>query len=155
MKTIKNNKLYVQNSDLKGCIDGCALYKTGIPDEVMVAFVKMNGTDSEYVGFESEESFRFFDKLKYLVDYDEISNLNVQEIVELINITDRDLDKLYEKYNRARRYSSKRQAKIMKKIKLLKSRFYDLVCILNEKQGRIVLHLPYNIEDSFVLSKTK
>ena len=92
MKIVRDNKVFVQNKDLLKTMQGSITYKVGIPNEVVGKVftesfhVDMDEMD-EFVGFEEEDSIVFFNRLPFIVNYDEIRKLSEEEIIQKIKET--------------------------------------------------------------------
>ena len=97
MKVFKNGKVYVQNEDLVLILRSGELMPTSVLEKIYgngpVIIVQDNMED--YVEFEVE----FFKKLDWIVDYDEMKNLSLEELENLYDDTKDEMVKIRNKYS--------------------------------------------------------
>ena len=157
MKIVRNNKVFVQNKDLFKTMQGSITYKVGIPNEVVGKVftddfkVDMDQMD-KFVTFEEADSVEFFQKMAFLVDYDEMRKLSERELIAKINETMAVISGICANFNKAgmkRTLSDYNQ--VLTTINLLEHKFYDLRTILWEKQNHCYINKPYELSDAHKL----
>jgi len=147
MKLVRNNKVYIQKKDLFVLLNGLNLYKIDINKSIFNnLFSKKIESDSmndyDYICFDDEESVNLFKNIDFIADYDEANSLSEDELREFIISNINKVNLLAIKRNRIKRYDFNKKLKVDCSIDLLNEKTNDLISILNEKQGRIVLNIP-------------
>ena len=101
MKVFKNGKVYVQNEDLILILRSGELMPTSVLEKIYgngpVIIVKDNMED--YVEFEEADQVEFFKRLDWIVDYDEMKNLSLEELEKLYDATKDEMVKIRNKYS--------------------------------------------------------
>lgn len=157
MKLIRGNKVYIQKKDLLKVLNGLSLYKADIKkslfDNLLTKKIEsVSLSDYDYIYFEDEESVNLFKDIDFIADYDEANSLSEDELREFIISTINKVNLLSINRNRIKRYDFNKKLKMDCSIDLLNEKTNDLISVLNEKQGRIVLNIP---NDDISLSMEK
>ena len=101
MKVFKNGKVYVQNEDLILILRSGELMPTSVLEKFYgngpVIIVQDNMED--YVEFEETDQVEFFKRLDWIVDYDEVKNLSLEELEKLYDATKDEMVKIRNKYS--------------------------------------------------------
>ena len=147
MKLVRNNKVYIQKKDLLKVLNGLNLYKADIKkslfDNLLTKKIEsVSLSDYDYVYFEDEESVNLFKDIDFIADYDEANSLSEDELREFIISTINKVNLLSINRNKIKRYDFNKKLKMDCSIDLLNEKTNDLISVLNEKQGRIVLNIP-------------
>ena len=147
MKLVRNNKVYIQKKDLLKVLNGLNLYKADIKkslfDNLLTKKIEsVSLSDYDYVYFEDEESVNLFKDIDFIADYDESNSLSEDELREFIISTINKVNLLSINRNKIKRYDFNKKLKMDCSIDLLNEKTNDLISVLNEKQGRIVLNIP-------------
>lgn len=157
MKIVRDNKVFVQNKDLLKTMQGSITYKVGIPNEVVGKVfnesfhVDMDEMD-EFVGFEEEDSIVFFNRLPFIVNYDEIRKLSEEEIIQKIKETMAVISGVCANYNKIKKKNSSFDYdQALTTINLLEHKFHDLRTILWAKQGHCYINMPYELTAAYKL----
>ena len=147
MKLVRNNKVYIQKKDLLKVLNGLNLYKANIKkslfDNLLTKKIEsVSLSDYDYICFDDEESVNLFKDIDFIADYDEANSLSEDELREFIISTINKVNLLSINRNKIKRYDFNKKLKMDCSIDLLNEKTNDLISVLNEKQGRIVLNIP-------------
>lgn len=144
MKIFKDNKVYVQKNDI------AFLNHTDIAIPASI-FMKVFGNgivlidDSnryEFIEFDLPEEISFFEKLDWVVNYDDVKDLSDEETINLGQKIANEKNSLASKFNSMSEKDKKKNMDIVGKCELLDFKIYSLRDILWFKQGHIKMTLP-------------
>ena len=144
MKVFKNGKVYVQNEDLVLILRSGELMPTSVLEKIYgngpVIIVQDNMED--YVEFEEADQVEFFKKLDWIVDYDEMKNLSLEELENLYDDTKDEMVKIRNKYSDLSQNDNDCYEKDSIRFELLGNKLYSLSKIQYFKARKLELALP-------------
>lgn len=143
MKIITNDAVYVQKNDL------AFLNTTDLPIPACV-FIKFFGVGStiidinryEFVKFTDIEAIEYFKKLDWIIDYNEVKELNEEETKEVALSINEKYEKIALTFNSLNEEEQKENMNMVRQAQFLEFKFYSLRDILWFKQGHIKMELP-------------
>lgn len=143
MKVFKNGKVYVQNEDLILILRSGELMPTSVLEKFYgngpVIIVQDNMED--YVEFEETDQVEFFKKLDWIVDYDEMKNLSLEELEKLYDDTKDEMVKIRNKYSDLSQNDDCYEKDSIR-FELLGNKLYSLSKIQYFKARKLELALP-------------
>lgn len=143
MKVFKNGKVYVQNEDLILILRSGELMPTSVLEKFYgngpVIIVQDNMED--YVEFEETDQVEFFKRLDWIVDYDEMKNLSLEELEKLYDDTKDEMVKIKNKYNDLSQKDDCYEKDSIR-FELLGNKLYSLSKIQYFKARKLELALP-------------
>lgn len=153
MKIITNDAAYVQKNDLA--------YSPLLPQSI---FLKAFGNgitvidDSnryDFVKFEEESEIEIFEKIDWMVDYNEVKDLSEDEIIKKAKKIGKERKEIATTFNSLAECERKYHNDMVTKCDLLEFKFYSLRDILWLKQGHISIKLPENDKEKILKRNTK
>ena len=148
MKIITDSCIYVQKSDIdvlkKGFIP--------IPLSMYLKYFKDNDINTEsdnkyeFIKFDCEEEIEFFKKLNWIIDYDQVKHLSVDELMELgktLSHESSELAHLYESMNDKEKLDNR---SLFIKHELLEHKIHSIEEILWIKFKLIRINMPEHID---------
>jgi hypothetical protein len=143
MKVFKNGKVYVQNEDLILILRSGELMPTSVLEKFYgngpVIIVQDNMED--YVEFEETDQVEFFKRLDWIVDYDEVKNLSLEELEKLYDATKDEIVKIRNKYSDLSQNDDCYEKDSIR-FELLGNKLYSLSKIQYFKARKLELALP-------------
>lgn len=143
MKVFKNGKVYVQNEDLILILRSGELMPTSVLEKIYgngpVIIVKDNMED--YVEFDEADQVEFFKRLDWIVDYDEMKNLSLEELEKLYDDTKDEMVKIKNKYSDLSQKDDCYEKDSIR-FELLGNKLYSLSKIQYFKARKLELALP-------------
>lgn len=143
MKVFKNGKVYVQNEDLILILRSGELMPTSVLEKFYgngpVIIVQDNMED--YVEFEETDQVEFFKRLDWIVDYDEVKNLSLEELEKLYDATKDEMVKIRNKYSDLSQNDDCYEKDSIR-YELLGNKLYSLSKIQYFKARKLELALP-------------
>lgn len=143
MKVFKNGKVYVQNEDLILILRSGELMPTSVLEKFYgngpVIVVQDNMED--YVEFEETDQVEFFKRLDWIVDYDEVKNLSIEELEKLYDDTKDEMVKIRNKYSDLSQNDDCYEKDSIR-FELLGNKLYSLSKIQYFKARKLELALP-------------
>lgn len=143
MKVFKNGKVYVQNEDLILILRSGELMPTSVLEKFYgngpVIVVQDNMED--YVEFEETDQVEFFKRLDWIVDYDEVKNLSLEELEKLYDATKDEMVKIRNKYSDLSQNDDCYEKDSIR-FELLGNKLYSLSKIQYFKARKLELALP-------------
>lgn len=143
MKVFKNGKVYVQNEDLILILRSGELMPTSVLEKFYgngpVIIVQDNMED--YVEFEETDQVEFFKRLDWIVDYDEMKNLSLEELENLYDDTKDEMVKIRNKYSDLSQKDDCYEKDSIR-FELLGNKLYSLSKIQYFKARKLELALP-------------
>lgn len=143
MKVFKNGKVYVQNEDLILILRSGELMPTSVLEKFYgngpVIIVQDNMED--YVEFEETDQVEFFKRLDWIVDYDEVKNLSLEELEKLYDATKDEIVKIRNKYSDLSQNDDCYEKDSIR-FELLGNKLYSLSKIQYFKARKLELTLP-------------
>ena len=143
MKVFKNGKVYVQNEDLILILRSGELMPTSVLEKFYgngpVIIVQDNMED--YVEFEETAQVEFFKRLDWIVDYDEVKNLSLEELEKLYDATKDEMVKIRNKYSDLSQNDDCYEKDSIR-FELLGNKLYSLSKIQYFKARKLELALP-------------
>lgn len=143
MKVFKNGKVYVQNEDLILILRSGELMPTSVLEKFYgngpVIVVQDNMED--YVEFEETDQVEFFKRLDWIVDYDEVKNLSLEELEKLYDATKDEIVKIRNKYSDLSQNDDCYEKDSIR-FELLGNKLYSLSKIQYFKARKLELALP-------------
>lgn len=143
MKVFKNGKVYVQNEDLVLILRSGELMPTSVLEKIYgngpVIIVQDNMED--YVEFEETDQVEFFKRLDWIVDYDEVKNLSLEELEKLYDATKDEMVKIRNKYSDLSQNDDCYEKDSIR-FELLGNKLYSLSKIQYFKARKLELALP-------------
>lgn len=153
MKIIRDNKVYVQNSDLTHLANALAYSGMSCPEGVLNQvygdfFICTPDNQNEFKELEGKEIVEFFSKLDYIVDYDKVKDLSKEELNNLgVQLCD-ERNSLVRQYNNMA-FSDMTDDKVQKlycRIKLLDYKIKSLSDFFWYKEKKTKVKFPNGIE---------
>lgn len=157
MKIITNDAVYVQKDDI------IHLYQSDlfIPESVFMKFfdgesVVINDSNRyDFVKFEEKPEMEFFQNIDWMIDYNEVKDLNEDEFISVGQKIARDKNELAQIINSMPKSEKQRYMATVNKYELLEHKLYSLRNVLWFKQGHIFIRLPEGIDYPDVYKKEK
>lgn len=141
MKVFKNGRVYVQKEDLMLLLECGRLIPASVFDKVYSNeyFVVGESNKEDYIEFNKPEDLEFFESLDWIVDYDEVKDLSLEEIDEIFKKTQKEMEQILKSS-----FSNKKDYSIKPHIKyeLLNNRLYTLAKVYYYKSHKVSLILP-------------
>lgn len=148
MKIITNDAAYVQMNDLMH------LNQSDLPIPASV-FMKVfghgiviidNSNRFEFAKFEEDDDIEFFKNIDWIVDYYDVKELSVDDIIEVANGVNEQRNKIAEKYNAMNAKDRATNQRMRTDCELLNNKFYGLRDFVWWRDGHIKFDLPQGIE---------
>ncbi len=150
MKIIINNKAFVQRKDV--------IYLNqsdlNVPKSIFIKAFENNidniFDDSiryEFIEFNDPKEIEFFKSLDWLIDYNEIKDLDEEDIITLGENAILERNAIIQKYNSMSDEKKKKNKQLLVKTDLLVYKIYSLRNALGTKQGYIKINLPENLDE--------
>ena len=143
MKVFKNGKVYVQNEDLILILRSGELMPTSVLEKFYgngpVIVVQDNMED--YVEYEETDQAEIFKRLHWIVDYDEVKNLSIEELEKLYDDTKDEMVKIRNKYSDLSQNDDCYEKDSIR-FELLGNKLYSLSKIQYFKARKLELALP-------------
>lgn len=148
MKIITNDAAYVQKNDIAYLTS----FDSTIPASI---FLKLFGNsitiidDSnryDFVKFEKESEIEYFEKIDWMIDYNEVKDLNEDEIIKKAEKIMKEREEIATTFNSIAECERKYHNDMVTKCDLLEFKIYSLRDFLWFKQGYIPMELPEGID---------
>lgn len=159
MKIITNNAVYVQKNDL--------IHITKFTEEMPVSvFMKMYGDGQkmhvtivddrnryEFVKFDQKHEIEYFEKLDWIVNWDEVKDLSEDEVMELAYKIGDEKNECALKWNKLSEEERDENHYVYRRYEELDFKLWSLRDTLWFRQGHIKMTLPEEIEQPEKLKK--
>ena len=148
MKIITNDAIYVQKNDM------AYLNKTNITIPASI-FMKVFGKGIviindlnryEFVKFEDKKEIDFFKQLDWIIDYEDVRNLNEKEILKLARTVADEKAKIALEFNKMSEKEMAANTDMVDEYELLKYKLYSLRDVLDFTRGELKFNLPEGVE---------
>ena len=148
MKIITDDAVYVQMNDMMH------LNQSDLPIPASV-FMKVfghgmviidNSNRFDFVKFDESEDIEFFRKLDWIVDYYDVKELSVDDIIEVANGVNEQRNRIAKKYNAMNAKGRAANQRMRTDCELLNNKFYGLRDFVWWRDGKIKFDLPEGIE---------
>ena len=159
MKIITKNAAYVQKNDI------AYLYHTNIEIPASI-FIKVFGKDIviiddnnryEFEKFEDANEIEFFSKLDWIVDYNLVKDLSVDQIIEVGKQLAQTKNQIAKKFNAMSQKNRMKNYEMVTQCELLDFEMHSLRDIVLCKQGYLDMDLPkdFNRKKENIIQKLK
>ena len=144
MKIITNDAAYVQLNDI------AYLNHSDLPIPASI-FTKVygdsvfyidNNNRYDFIKFDEKSEIKFFKSIDWMVDFNEVKDLNEEEIISLGQSMAEEKNTIAKKFNEMTEKNKKKNMDMVSKCELLDFKIYSLRDILWFKQGHIKMILP-------------
>ena len=148
MKIITNDAIYVQKNDM------AYLNNTNITIPASI-FMKVFGKGIviindlnryEFVKFEDKKEIDFFKQLDWIIDYEDVRNLNEKEILKLARTVADEKAKIALEFNKMSEKEMAANTDMVDEYELLKYKLYSLRDVLDFTRGELKFNLPEGVE---------
>ena len=148
MKIITNDAIYVQKNDI------AYLNNTNITIPASI-FMKVFGKGIviindlnryEFVKFEDKKEIDFFKQLDWIIDYEDVRNLNEKEILKLARTVADEKAKIALEFNKMSEKEMAANTDMVDEYELLKYKLYSLRDVLDFTRGELKFNLPEGVE---------
>lgn len=148
MKIITNDAIYVQKNDI------AYLNNTNITIPASI-FMKVFGKGIviindlnryEFVKFEDKKEIDFFKQLDWIIDYEDVRNLNEKEILKLARTVAEEKAKIALEFNKMSEKEMAANMDMVDEYELLKYKLYSLRDVLDFTRGELKFNLPEGVE---------
>ena len=147
MKIITDGVAYVQKSDL------FYLNTTGlsVPASILLKTleVSIDSSDNQYefVKFERKKEVKYFRDMSCIIDYDQIKDLSIDELITYGQSIVEEKKKLESEYKPMDLKDKINNIDMLKKYKLLDFRMHSLIDAMICKSGKLPMVLPSELSD--------
>ena len=157
MKIITKNAVYVQKNDLG------FLFRTDlvIPAEIFIkAFnnevtVIDNNNRFDFVKFEKESEIEYFKSLDWIIDYDQVKDLDEKQIIDLGQRVAQEKNNIARIFNAKSEEERRANMHMVDECDRLNFKIYSLRDVLWFKQGNLPMTLPEGVESPASLKTTE
>lgn len=145
MKIITNNAIYVQKNDIFYLAKTNLILKTPIYLNMFGKNIVIdNNNKYEFVKFDTKKEISFFKNIDWIIDYNAIEDLSIEEIRTLYKNIDKKKNSIAYKFNSMSLENKKQNINMMSYCEELELKLYSLKDILYFRQGYINMTLPTN-----------
>jgi len=159
MKIITNNAAYVQKNDLIRIME----FTLEMPASVMMKIygdgekIQITIVDDrnryDFVKFDQQHEMEFFEKLDWIVNWDEVKDLSEDEILELAYKINDEKNAVATRWNNMSTEERERNQKLHTEYEALDHKMWSLRDTLWFRQGHIKMTFPEGIEKPKKLKK--
>jgi len=148
MKIFTKNSVYVQKND----IVYLNTYDLPIPASIFTKVFGKNITiinDSnryEFVRFDNQTEIDFFQKMDWIIDYNELKDLNEKDIVDITQNIITKINNMITEFNSMQKKDKINNMNMLIQCELLKYKVNSLSDFILFKQGKINMKLPTEVE---------
>ena len=145
MKIIYENCVYVQKNDIG------FLNQTDMPIPGSI-YMKVFGNSGvtiidnsnrfEFIEFTKPNEIEYFKNINWMIDYNDVCNLNEDEIIELGNKISKERNDIAQKYNAMSQEERKKNYNLFRECELLDFKMLSLRDIILHKQGKPSFTIP-------------
>ena len=156
MKIVLSDKVYVQRNDLAylmRTLDGKEVPASIINKVFSDVFVCCDSNRYEFMEFTSEDEIKFFKELEYSVDYMELRDKSVAEIIVLGEELASKMNEIAKKFNALDEVEKGENLHLIDEHDLTEFKLYSLRDIAWFKQGKLKMKLPKEARNPSVLDK--
>ena len=148
MKIVTNTAVYVQKDDMIALNETNLPIPTSIFNKVWgVGITIINGTNRyEFIKFEEEHEIEYFKELDWIVDYNELKDLDESEFIALGEKAAQEQKEIAEKYNFMTKEEQNKNQDLVSRHEMLTFKIYSIRDVLWFKQGHIRFELPEGVE---------
>lgn len=148
MKIVTNNAVYVQKDDMIALNETDLPIPTSIFNKVWgVGITIIDGTNRyEFIKFEEEHEIEYFKELDWIVDYNELKDLDESEFIALGEKAAEEQKEIAEKYNFMTKEEQNQNQDLVSRHQMLTFKIYSIRDVLWFKQGHIRFALPEGVE---------
>ena len=148
MKIVTNNAVYVQKDDMIALNETDLPIPTSIFNKVWgVGITIIDGTNRyEFIKFEEEHEIEYFKELDWIVDYNELKDLDESEFIALGEKAAKEQKEIAEKYNFMTKEEQNKNQALVSRHQMLTFKIYSIRDVLWFKQGHIRFELPEGVE---------
>lgn len=148
MKISSNNKIYIQVIDLLWL----NTLNIDMPDIIKrklfkVCYNLINGSinNTDFIYFDSNEIIKYFNNLDWIIDYNEVKDLSIIELIKYSNDIKNRCNNLIKKYNKMNYYDKLINTSIKDEINYLNIKWFGIRDYILFKIGIIKYKLPEDI----------
>lgn len=148
MKISSNNKIYIQVIDLLWLntlnIDMPSIVRKSLFD-VSYKLISNSISNSDFIYFDSNEIIKYFNELDWIIDYNEVKDLSIIELIKYSNDIKNRCNSLIRKYNKMNYYDKLINSSIKDEINYLNIKWFGIRDYILFKIGIIKYKLPEDI----------
>ena len=148
MKIVTNNAVYVQKDDMIALNETDLPIPTSIFNKVWgIGITIIDGSNRyEFIKFEEEHEIEYFKELDWIVDYNELKDLDEAGFIALGEKAAQEQQDIAEKYNFMTKEEQNKNQDLVSRHQMLTFKIYSIRDVLWFKQGHIRFELPEGIE---------
>lgn len=159
MKIITENAAYIQKNDL--------MYLTQADDAIAIpasiylnifgnGVVVINDSNRfEFVEFNKPEEIEFFKSIDWMINYDDVKDLSIEDIISLGQSTTNKKNEIAKEFNEMTPEEKEENMYKVSHCELLEFKIYSLRDIVWIKQGRLKIKFPEEIDKDSVSEEKK
>ena len=152
MKIITKECAYVQKIDISYLINS----DLKIPESIYLKTCHENidrNNKYEFIKFNNPEEIKYFKKLNWIIDYNDIKNLTEEEIIKLCQNIVIKINKIADKFNNMNEKKKEKNKDLILQSELLNYKMHSLRDALWFKQGHINMSMPKTNDNKKHLNK--
>lgn len=144
MKIITNEKVYVQRNDISTLLH----FSNTLPNEVVNevfsdVFICTLNNRHEFMEFSNPNTIEYFKKLDYILDYDEVKDLSVEDLNKLYLSVDKEISNLLIEFeNLSTEEQEKKYAYYVNIINLKNYKLSSINDYTLYKKGKLKIKMP-------------
>ncbi len=148
MKITTNEAVYVQKNDLGYLFSSNISIPSSIylRPEMTETMVIDDSNRYEFIKFEDQSEIEFFNGIKWMVEYNDVKDLSVGDILGLEEDTVEEQNRIARKYNAMSVADRKKNYHMVEESNLLNFKLYSLDDIVSFKLGKKSMELPEGID---------
>jgi uncharacterized protein YfbU (UPF0304 family) len=148
MKIVTNNAVYVQKDDMIALNETDLPIPTSIFNKVWgIGITIIDGSNRyEFIKFEEEHEIEYFKELDWIVDYNELKDLDEAGFIALGEKAAQEQQDIAEKYNFMTKEEQNKNQDLVSRHQMLTFKIYSIRDVLWFKQGHIRFELPEGVE---------
>lgn len=156
MKIVMSDKVYVQRNDLaylmKSC-EGKEIPASVINKVFSTIFICNESNRYEFLEFSDPIEIEFFKNLEYSVDYMELRDKCIDEIIELgVSISEK-MNEIAKKFNELDEIEKAKNLNLIDEHELLEFKMYSLRDVAWLKQGKLKMKLPKDAKEPNMIQR--
>ena len=144
MKIITEDAVYVQKNDIAFLTHTDIRIPSSIFMKVFGDGVVIIGNSNrwEFVKFEGKDEIEFFKQLDWIIDYNNVKNLNEEEFIKMGQLIVEEKNKIAKEYNEMSIEECQKNYNMVLQYEMLEHKMYSLRDILWFKKGQLEMDLP-------------
>lgn len=148
MKIVTNNAVYVQKDDMIALNETDLPIPTSIFNKVWgIGITIIDGSNRyEFIKFEEEHEIEYFKELDWIVDYNELKDLDEAGFIALGEKAAQEQKDIAEKYNFMTKEEQNKNQDLVSRHQMLTFKIYSIRDVLWFKQGHIRFELLEGVE---------